>query len=72
MSKPVPMSQSFTDEDLHNLRKPIPFHFGRFLYNADEGTVMGRDRSSWGKFMARKSAEMFLFIFVCFLLTHLL
>lgn len=49
MSKPVPMPQSNTDEDLHNLRKPEPFRFGKFLYNSEEGTVMGRDRASWGK-----------------------
>lgn len=49
MSKPVPMPHSNTDDDLHNLRKPEPFRFGKFLYNSEEGTVMGRDRASWGK-----------------------
>ncbi|XP_016964140.1 sodium/potassium-transporting ATPase subunit beta-2 isoform X2 [Drosophila biarmipes] len=49
MSKPVPMSPSFVDEDLHNLRKPKPFNLGQFLYNSEDGTVMGRDRSSWAK-----------------------
>jgi len=45
------MSPSFVDEDLHNLRKPKPFKLGQFLYNTEDGTVMGRDRSSWGKFI---------------------
>lgn len=49
MSKSKPMEMSNMDIDFHE-RKAEPFKMGRFIYNSAEGTVMGRDRASWGKF----------------------
>ncbi|XP_017858910.1 PREDICTED: sodium/potassium-transporting ATPase subunit beta-2 isoform X2 [Drosophila arizonae] len=49
MSKPVPMPHSETLDEMQHLRKPEPFNFAKFLYNTENGTVMGRDRASWAK-----------------------
>ncbi|TDG44891.1 hypothetical protein AWZ03_008699 [Drosophila navojoa] len=49
MSKPVPMTHSETFDEMQHLRKPEPFNLAKFLYNSEEGTVMGRDRTSWAK-----------------------
>lgn len=49
MSKPVPMPHTETLDEMQHLRKPEPFNFAKFLYNTENGTVMGRDRASWGK-----------------------
>ncbi|KRG02858.1 sodium/potassium-transporting ATPase subunit beta-2 isoform X2 [Drosophila mojavensis] len=49
MSKPVPMPHTETLDEMQHLRKPEPFNFAKFLYNTENGTVMGRDRASWAK-----------------------
>lgn len=36
-------------EDQYPVRMKRPFILSQFLYNADEGTVLDRDSSSWGK-----------------------
>lgn len=50
MSKPRPIQhhQSSLDEEFQ-IRRKEPFHWGTFLYNHEKGTVMGRDKVSWGK-----------------------
>lgn len=42
-------SHHYMDEPVHHVRQARPFHLGKFLYNAQEGTVMNRDRTSWAK-----------------------
>lgn len=37
------------DEPFYVRRKPDPIPFSKFLFNRDNGTVMGRTGSSWGK-----------------------
>lgn len=53
MSKPkspaVRMTPEEEQEAFFMRRKPDPIPFGRFLYNSDEGTVLGRTAMSWGK-----------------------
>ena len=49
MSKPRQMQHPDLEEEFQ-VRRAEPFHLGTFLYNADKGTVMNRDRNSWGKF----------------------
>lgn len=63
MSKREAISPSFTDDDLNSLRKPKPFILSKFLYNAEDGTVMGRDRASWGKSIAVWLSFYFRFFF---------
>lgn len=33
-----------------DVRKAEPFNLKLYLYNSEKGTVLGRDRVSWGKF----------------------
>lgn len=51
MSKPKsPTNQYQQEEDAFFVRrKPDPIPFSKFLYNSTEGTVLGRNATSWGK-----------------------
>lgn len=51
MSKPRPMHHPNIEEEFQ-VRRAEPFHLATFLYNAEKGTVMNRDKVSWGKFFA--------------------
>ena len=49
-------------------KKPHPIvqnvkSFGRFLYDSDNGTVMGRGGSSWGKYLYSHIIKDKLFIY---------
>lgn len=39
------------EENSYDFRtKPEPIPFSKYLYNKDEGTVLGRNGASWGEF----------------------
>lgn len=44
-----PMQQHSSMEEFQ-VRRAEPFHLATFLYNAEKGTVMNRDKISWCKF----------------------
>lgn len=37
-------------ENIHNRKKPPPFNLRKFLYNSEQGLIMGRNGASWCKF----------------------
>lgn len=43
------LPQMEMDEPFYVRRRPPPFSFWKFLYNTDNGTVMGRSGASWCK-----------------------
>lgn len=59
MSKARPIHHLSLDEE-YQIRGKIPFHLGTFLYNHEKGTVMNRDKASWGKFQQKKNTTKLL------------
>jgi sodium/potassium-transporting ATPase subunit beta len=46
------MSQMEIEDPFFVRSKPDPIPFGKFLYNSENGLILGRTKTSWGKLAA--------------------